>query len=81
MIRNYRVEPVARKIPSRKEIFTRETRASDAAAVGGQSWFTSISTAWKMYKTWFVKCITSFYTCLGVGSLLVGLDALIVIQK
>ena len=62
MIRNYRVEPVARKIPSRKEIFTRETRAVNAASVGGQSWFILISSAWDVYKTLFLICITSVYT-------------------
>ena len=62
MIRNYRVEPVARKIPSRKEIFTRETRAVNAASVGGQTWFILISSAWDVYKTLFLICITSVYT-------------------
>ena len=36
MIRNYRVESVARKIPSRKEIFTRRgERASGQSVCGG----------------------------------------------
>ena len=36
MIRNYRVEPVARKIPSRKEIFTRQVWAASLGSVSIQ---------------------------------------------